>query len=493
MGIKTNPNFPSYASPTPQPPAEQIGCPVLVPSNINFPYAPRTASPLGTLEPPPTNDEIPDVPFGVQIGSSRFPTLRSAMAATASLVPQNRGLLAIHGSNAVVWNHSMVNRYPYYNDGHRTVDKEQRWQWVNRIVNSRNQMGIIRRQEPLGMDLQRADEAGPQSRKRRVTAMHKAGWEDTKHKRKIDPNDREFDAKYAAIWRAQQSWIRTHNAHQRAIGLQKRRAFDLQHDRPVGPDPQVLHDGGNDLYDFAWDRQQCRAFENGSTAPQQHEKNIEQERSHGSYDAVPRPIRTKSTRCTQCKKHRKGCNLRRCRARNYVCEGCEPPRVGQKPRKKKKTTASPPRERRPAEPQSAEPSSPGSSADLAWLIAQGFTPGPGREFQDVASRLLRRGEAPPRPRSASPQRGALFSDRCDNCQLYSRFCEDTPPCSECMDRNLVCNVTYMDNPFRSPRTDEGSEGSGNGWGSFGQAFGGYRGGSSYEDMNDPDDLFLLES
>jgi hypothetical protein len=51
----------------------------------------------------------------------------------------------------------------------------------------------------------------------------------------------------------------------------------------------------------------------------------------------------------------------------------------------------------------------------------------------------------------------------------------------------------MDNPYRSPRTDEDSDGTGGGWGSFGRSFGGYGHGSpNGGDMNDPNDPSLPE-
>lgn len=356
----------------------------------------------------------------------------------------------------------MVDHYPYYDDGPRVIGHEPRWQWVNRIVNARNQMCIIRRQEPLGTDLQRAGETGPQSRKRREKARRKAEVEDAKHKRKLDPKCCEYDAKYAAIWRAQQSGIRNHNARQRATGLQNRRAFDVQYGRPAGPDPQLPLDEGNDLYDFAWHRTQCRIPESGITATQQNEQSIEEERSHGSYDTVPMLIPAKLTRCIRCKKRKKGCDLRvkgnpctRCRARNCMCEG-----VGQTPPNKKKTTSEP-RGRRPAETQSTEVSNPGSFDDIAWPLAQGYTISPALVLQDTAARLLRREEAPLRSRSASPQRGALFSDKCDNCQRYGKVCQDTRPCFECMDGNTVCNGSYIYNPYQPSSTEDGSDGSEN--------------------------------
>ncbi|PMD16552.1 hypothetical protein NA56DRAFT_708778 [Hyaloscypha hepaticicola] len=498
MGFQPNPNFPSYALPIPGQPNGQSDSPVLFPTNLNLPYAPSTSPPLGAQQPPPTKDEILDAPFGVQIGLTRFPTLGSAICAAASLIPADPGFLAIHGRNAASWNHSMVDHYPYYDDGPRVVGQEPRWRWVNRVVNARNQMGIIRRQEPLGMDLQRADETGAQSRKRRDTARHKAELEDAKHKRKLDPKSVEYDAKYAAIWRAQQSGIRNHNARQRAIGLQNRKAFDVQYGRPAGPDPQLLLGEGDDLYDFASHRQQRRIPESGITGTQQNEQSIEQERSHGSCDTVPMLVPAKLTRCVRCKNRRKGCDLgvtgnpcTRCRAGKYVCEGCDTPRGGQTPPKKKKTTTEP-RGRRPAETQSTEVSTSRSFDDLAWPIAQGCSTGPAPVFQDTASRLFRREEAPLRPRSASPQRGALFSDKCDNCQQYGKICEDFRPCSECMDRNLVCNGSYMDNPYQSPSNDEGSEGSENAWGRFGQVFGAYRDCDINGEMNDSNDLSLPE-
>ena len=43
----------------------------------------------------------------------------------------------------------------------------------------------------------------------------------------------------------------------------------------------------------------------------------------------------------------------------------------------------------------------------------------------------------------------------------------------------------MDNPYQSPSTDEGSDGSENARGSFGQVFGGYRDCDMSGEMNDP--------
>jgi hypothetical protein len=479
MGFQPNPNFPSYALPVPEQLDGQSDRPILFPPNPNLPYAPSTSSQLGAQQPSPTKDEILDAPFGVQIGLTRFPTLGLAIRAAASLIPADPGFLAIHGRNAASWNHSMVNHYPYYDDGPRIIGQESRLEWATRIFNARNQMGIIRRQEPLGMDFQRAAETVPESRRRRDRAKRKAELEDAKHKRKIDPTSWEYDAKYAAIWRAQQSGIANHNARQRVIGLQNRRAFDVQYVRPWGPDPQLPDDEGNDLYDFVWHRQQYRKPESGITT-------------------VPVPIPAKFTRCIRCKNGSKGCDLgvteipcTRCRARNHVCEGCDTPEVRRRPPKKKNTTSEP-RGTRPTERQSIEVSTSGSLDDLAWPIAQGYTIDPGLVFQDTASELLRREEASLETRSASPQRGALFSDRCDNCQRYGKICEDTRPCFECMDRNLVCNGSYMDNPYRSPSTNEGSDGSENARGSFDQVFGGYRDCDMSGEMNDPDDPALPE-
>ena len=497
MGFQPNPNFPSYALPIQGQLNGQSDHPILFPPNSNFPHAPSTSSPPGEQPPPPTKDEILDASFGVQIGLTRFPNLGLAICAAASLIPADPGFLAIHGRNVASWNHSMVDHYPYYDDGPRIFGHESRLEWANRIVNARNQMGIIRRQEPLGMDFRCADETGPESRRRRDRAKRKAESEDAKHKRKIDPTSWEYDAKYAAIWRAQQSGIANHNARQRAIGLQNRRAFDVQYGRPAGPDPQLPLDEGNDLFDFAWHRRQYWKPESAITATQQNEQSIEQERSHRSHDTVPMPIPTRFTRCFHCKKRKKGCDLgitgipcTRCRAENHLCEGCDNPEVRQ--RLPKNNTISEPRETRPTDTQSIEVSTSGSFDDLAWPIAQGYTTGPELVFQNTASRLVRREEASLEPRSASPQSGVLFSDKCDNCQRYGKTCEDTRPCFECMDRNLVCNGSYMDNPYQPPSTDEGSDGSENARGSFDPVFGGYRDWDMSGEMNDPNDPALPE-
>jgi hypothetical protein len=204
--------------------------------------------------------------------------------------------------------------------------------------------------------------------------------------------------------------------------------------------------------------------------------------------------------CTQCKKRKEGCDLgemgfpcTRCREKNCKCEGSDSSRALQTQPEKKARTATELRERRPAEQSGQGASIPVRPPSPAWLFDHGYISGPAPEFQGVASRLSRREEGPPRPRSASPHPAALVSDKCDNCHRYGRFCEDIRPCYDCMDRNLVCNGSYMDNPYRSPRPDEGSDGSGNCWGTFGQGFGGYGNGNhSGGDMNDYTDPSLPE-
>jgi hypothetical protein len=377
---------------------ELAGLPLLLPPNVNSPYAPPPQ------DQPPTEDEILDAEFGVQIGETRFSNLRAAIAGASSLVPSNPGFLAVHGRKAPAWNRSMVDRYPYYHDGPQNVDQESRQQWVDRIVKARNQMGIIRLQEPLGMDLIRAGETAPQSRKRCDAARHKAEKADAKHKRRIDPTNREYNAKYAFLWRASQDRIRAHNTNRRALGLQNRRAFDASYNRPPGPDPQVPEDGGDDLYDFSWHRRQLQTIESRAAAAQQHQQGIAQTTAQESHTAAP-----KATRCTQCKKQKKRCDLgetsfpcTRCREKNHKCEGCDTPRAPQKQPEKKARMANEPRERRPAQRLGQGASTPASPPAPEWLFDHGYISGPAPEFQGVASRLSRREDGPPRPRSASP-------------------------------------------------------------------------------------------
>jgi hypothetical protein len=214
--------------------------------------------------------------------------------------------------------------------------------------------------------------------------------------------------------------------------------------------------------DFDFSRYQQRFLTNAEakTAKQEQEE-LAQLKKQGSTNAMP-----KLTRCTNCKRTKKKCDLvetglpcTTCRRGKLPCVGCDILRLQTVFPKKAKDT------RKPA---------PGMSAPLATghVMAAAPTPGPAPEFQgidSVESRLFGRDEAPPRARSISLQGEALFSDKCDNCERHERCCEDTRPCFECMEHNLVCYGTYMDNPYRS--TDDDSDDPENGWATFGPNFG----------------------
>jgi hypothetical protein len=217
--------------------------------------------------------------------------------------------------------------------------------------------------------------------------------------------------------------------------------------------------------DFDFSRHQRPFQTNASKAKtaKQEQEELAQVKEQDSTNATPKP-----TRCTNCKTAKKKCDLvetglpcTTCKRRKLPCVGCDIPR--------RQTVL-------PKMAKATRKVAPGMSARLATGhgMAAAPTPAPAPEFQgvdSVDSRLFRRDEAPPRVRSASPQGEALFSDKCDHCERHERCCEDTRPCFECMEHNLVCYGTYMGNPYRS--TDDDSDGSGNAWATFGPNFGLY--------------------
>jgi hypothetical protein len=230
----------------------------------------------------------------------------------------------------------------------------------------------------------------------------------------------------------------------------------------------------------------------GSNAP--HEVSMQQE-------ATP-------TRCTKCKKEKKGCDLgetgipcSRCKSAGELCVGYDVPRGQRVPPTTTPTKTStklstqlpaqlatkPPTEDTPSKHKltqatkqpSAEASALAIPRSPTWLFEHAYTPSPVPEFLSAAPNISREGFFSPqsRSRSASPQRDTLFSDKCDNCQQHGRVCEDDRPCRDCMSRELVCIGIYLDDPYRSRRTDRGSEGEGEGWGTFGEMM------ASYGDLN----------
>ncbi|KAE9371622.1 hypothetical protein N431DRAFT_467791 [Stipitochalara longipes BDJ] len=239
--------------------------------------------------------------------------------------------------------------------------------------------------------------------------------------------------------------------------------------------------------------------------------------NHSNMQSAPQggnPATPKSTRCRKCKKDKKGCDLAqtgfpctRCREGNHLCEdgdipaaytrqsggGVTPAREGLRPRgdikgsivkralkggrpsgKERRDQALAQRDARLAAGMTV-------AAPAERMDAIASTLGPAQEFQGPS--ML--DEGLPRRRFASPQRGVVYSDKCNNCERHGRPCEDTRPCGDCNDRNIVCNGSYLNNPYRSPKSDGESDGSGNGYGSFGQAFGSYGFGGGNEGMNDP--------
>ncbi|PMD30682.1 hypothetical protein L207DRAFT_592441 [Hyaloscypha variabilis F] len=468
--------------------------PAIDPAQLFDPYPA-----LPALQYNPSNDDIFDVQFAVQIGETRFRTLREAIAGAPRLIPENPGFLTpVYGRNAASFKRGMVDRYPYYDDGPRVEGEENR-DWEKRIINARNQMGVITRPEVENMDSHRAGESNVQARKRRDAARNKAESDDTKHKRRLDPTHPNYDVQYAALWHAQQASIRQHSAEQRAVGLQNRREFDANNNRPAGPDPQAPGDGGDDLFGFTWHR---RPAQTGGSAvgatPQQQQQGNMQSNPTGNNPGT----RVGATRCKPCKKSKKGCDLvkvgsfpcTRCKEKNLDCTGDTDIivkrikaeiRAELATRGERKYNYSDDKEAlrlatEEARTVAGQPGAP-SAVPAERLEAIPSISGPAPELPDRPLFSRRDDEGPPRRRSASPIRGVVYGDKCDNCKRYGRPCEDERPCLDCLHRGLICNGSYLNNPYRSPRSDGGSDRSG--YGTFGQTlrdigYGGGNGGTN---------------
>jgi hypothetical protein len=216
-------------------------------------------------------------------------------------------------------------------------------------------------------------------------------------------------------------------------------------------------------FEFSSHQRPFRTNASKAEKARQEQEEHAQVKEQDSSNATP-----KLTRCEQCKKDKKGCDLgetgypcTRCKTRKVLCVGCDTPiPLRLLPKKTKRTP----------KPDPGMSTQPATGNDMATTPISATAPDI-QGIETIKSRLFGRDEAPPRTRSASPQGAALFSDKCDNCERHERCCEDTRPCSECMEHNIVCYGMYMDNPYRS--TDDDSDGFGNGWATFGPNFGLY--------------------
>ena len=414
----------------------------------------------------------------------------------------------------------MINQYPYYDDGPQ-VEGEERRDWEKRVINARNQMGIILRpmpQNPLtrpdntiarprtgtnrpptsvlnnarravfnrargfGTRPDNSIEVEDSSTDEEDNPMDEESASNRMHLRRLDSTTRDFDAQYAALWNAQQARIRQHNAAQRAERLRERRQYDIENERPVGPDPQAPADQGDDLFDFCWNRQPPRRDQTFNNRQGQQG----QQNQQGSMQSTPpggNPGSPRKTRCQMCKKHKKGCDLgqtgvpcTRCREKNYNCMPEDTPNPSTRRPARTMTSArglmTTGNERemtlnRGRAPRRAEAAAANAAPLEQRMDAIADILGPAPEIQGP-SLFARRNEGIPRRRSASPLRGVLNGDKCGPCERYGRPCEDERPCIDCLQRNLVCTGSYLKNPYRSPRSDDGSDRSG--YGSFGQAF-----------------------
>ncbi|KAH8787680.1 hypothetical protein BGZ57DRAFT_967627 [Hyaloscypha finlandica] len=233
-----------------------------------------------------------------------------------------------------------------------------------------------------------------------------------------------------------------------------------QAQQPLSEDEVIDADAN---FDFSSHQRPFRTNASKAEKAKQEQEELAQVKEQDSTNTTP-----KLTRCEQCKKDKKGCDLgetgypcTRCKTRKVLCVGCDTPIRLRLPPKKTK---------RKPKPNSGMSTQPATGNDMATTPI--LTTAPDIQgVETVESRLFGRDEAPPRARSAGPQGEALFSDKCDNCERHGRRCEDTRPCFECMEHNIVCYGTYMDNPYGP--TDDDSDGSGNGWATFGPNFGLY--------------------
>lgn len=211
----------------------------------------------------PSEDEILNSGPQVQIGNTRFPNLRSALASASTLIPADPGLLVGDGRDAPSFEHTFIDQYPYYDDSPRYFEHESLPAAFYRVLHARNQMGVITRQIPISILPKPPGESVDETLRRNQEVRSVALKEDAEHKKKLDLASKDFNGRSAAIWYAQQKMIKAHNAQQRAMGLQSRKAFDLKHHRPAGPDPVVAEELNHDLYDFSWFRTNGRPVEKG--------------------------------------------------------------------------------------------------------------------------------------------------------------------------------------------------------------------------------------
>jgi Fungal Zn(2)-Cys(6) binuclear cluster domain len=382
-----------------------------------------------------TEEDILDANFAVQLGEKDFPTFVQPLLAQQ---PRPYKLKVSHSNPSkkrATWTRNMIDRYPYYDDGPKHTEQEQWQHWDNCLINTRNQISTIRPPEPANLDLQRSGENATETRKIRDSAAHEVYLEDSTHDPKLDATHRDYDAQYSAHWRAQRERIEQNNTNQQALELQNRRAFDKKNNPPASLDTLALEDEREELA-------QVEEPESDSGTP-------------------------KPTRCTNCKARKKKCDLAEtrlpctnCRRRKVHCVGCDIPRRQVVRRKTVKATPKP-------DPRTSPRPATGQGMAATPTLA------PASEPQEVDPKLFRRNTARLRPRSASPQREELSSDKCDNCKRHGRRCDDARPCYECMSWNLVCTGSYMDNPYRFDGTEDGPDEFGNGWGTFGQNFGFY--------------------
>jgi hypothetical protein len=408
---------------------------------------------LSAPQPPeqePTEHQIMNSGPGVQIGSTRFPNLAAARTGAGALEPPYPGPKAhVFGTGGLRWTHSMVDRYPYYDDGPQADGEGKRF-WMERVINARDGMGIIRRQEPPNMDLQRPGETNKQTRKRRNDADYQSKTEDMKHKWRLDPKHKDYDERYTRLWQAQQDRIRAHNAAQRATWLRIRREFDRQNDRVAGPDPIEPDDGGDDLYDFTFYRLAPRTVEGSAGITPQNQQGSEQARASAQYKFAPT-----TDRCLMCRRHSKGCDLQKtgfpctnCEVKDSLCEDGDNRYINRGPREVARRAKIPANQR-------VNPGAPTSSMSAA----------------PTSARPRRRDPLPAR-RSASPERGA--DSKCDNCTRYGTICEDTRPCRQCIDKALPCDGKYQGNAYTDRDNDAGASGFSGDDDGFGIGFDGSR-------------------
>jgi hypothetical protein len=159
-------------------------------------------------------------------------------------------------------------------------------------------------------------------------------------------------------------------------------------------------------FEFSSHQRPFRTNASKAEKARQEQEEHAQVKEQDSSNATP-----KLTRCEQCKKDKKGCDLgetgypcTRCKTRKVLCVGCDTPiPLRLLPKKTKRTP----------KPHFGMSTQPVTGNDMATTPISATAPDI-QGVETVESRLFGRDEAPPRARSAGPQREALFSDKCDN-------------------------------------------------------------------------------